>query len=405
MILLIIAWRNIWRNKMRSLIIMMSVAIGLFCGMMVLSIYKGMMKGRVKTVIESETGSIQIHNKQFREDYDPTFTISNSANLLNLIRHHPEVWAFAERSVTQGMLSTSTGSTGVQINGIQLNQEAAASGLNKKLLDKSNIYLLQKGQLLLGKKLAAKMKLYKGSKLVLTFSDSASNLISAAFRVAGLYESDNAPLDELNVYIQQAELNDLLGIGNSIHELVILLRDDKKMESVTRELKQQFPNYAIESWKELSPETELMVNTIDVYSYIIILIIMLALSFGIINTMLMAVLERTKEIGMTIALGMNKIKMFFLILMETIFLTLAGVPLGFLLSLGVISYYSKRGMDWSGMGKEMMSSFGFSTTIYPVFPGENIYAIIMIVITTALLSCIIPAIRALRLQPADALRK
>lgn len=364
-----------------------------------------MMKGRVTTVIEAETGSIQIHNKQFKLDYNPAYIISNSSKLINIISQHPDIKAFAERSVTQGMLSTSTGSTGVQINGIQLNQEAAASSLLKKLLDKSNFAWNKKGQILIGKKLATKMKLNNGSKLVLTFTDTANNLISGSFRVAGLYESDNAPLDEINVYIQQSELNELLGIGKCLHEVIIVLKDDKKNEVLTRKLRNQFPDYSIETWKELSPETELMVNTIDVYSYIIILIIMLALSFGIINTMLMAVLERTKEIGMTMALGMNKIKMFLLILLETIFLTLAGVPMGFLLSLGVISYFNKKGMDWSGMGKEMMSSFGFSTTIYPEFPIENLFPVILIVIATALFSCIIPAIRALKLKPAEALQK
>ncbi|MCA6484524.1 MAG: FtsX-like permease family protein, partial [Chitinophagaceae bacterium] len=99
------------------------------------------------------------------------------------------------------------------------------------------------------------------------------------------------------------------------------------------------------------------------------------------------------------------IKLFWLILLETVFLTLAGLPIGWLFSWIVINYYHNKGIDWSGMGKEMMSSFGFSTTIYPQFPSEQIFPIILIVVATALLSCIIPAIRALRLQPVDALRK
>jgi putative ABC transport system permease protein len=405
MMLIKMAGRNIWRNRARSVIIILSVSIGLFCGILVLSIYKGMMSSRVKTVIESETGSLQIHHPQFKSDYEAPFVLQQEKQLLAVLQQTRDISAYSFRTVTQGMLAASSGSTGVQINGIDLSQEAATSLLLKKIDDTINLNWERKAPILIGKKLAQKMRLKKGSKLVLTFIDSSSELVSAAFKVAAIYESNNAPLDEKNVYIKKTELNELLGIGDASHELVMVIPDDKKTDAVRQQIKKSFPTLPTETWQELSPETELMVNTVDAYSYIIIVIIMLALSFGIINTMLMAVLERTKEIGMIMALGMNKIKLFWLILLETVFLTLAGVPIGWLLSWAAISYYNNKGMDWSAMGKEMMSSFGFSTTIYPQFPSEQIFPIILIVVATALLSCIIPAIRSLRLQPVDALRK
>lgn len=399
------AWRNIWRNRGRSIIIILSVGIGLFCGILVLSIYKGMMSSRVKTVIESETGSLQIHHPEFKSDFEAAFVLPQDKQLLDVLQKTKEITAYSFRTITQGMLAASSGSTGVQINGIDLSQEATTSGLIKKIKDTSGLHWEKRAPILIGKKLAQKMRLKKGSKMVLTFTDSSAELVSAAFRVAAIYESDNAPLDEKNVYIKKTELNELLGIGDAGHELAMIVGDDKKTAAVREQVEKSFPNLKTEDWRELSPETELMVNTVDVYSYIIIVIIMLALSFGIINTMLMAVLERTKEIGMIMALGMNKIKLFWLILLETVFLTLAGLPIGWLIAWIVITYYNNKGMDWSGMGKEMMSSFGFSTTIYPQFPSEQIFPIILIVVATALLSCIIPAIRALRLQPVDALRK
>ncbi|MCA6496001.1 MAG: ABC transporter permease [Chitinophagaceae bacterium] len=400
-----IAWRNIWRNRGRSIIIILSVGIGLFCGILVLSIYKGMMSSRVKTVIETETGSLQIHHPGFKSDYEAAYVLQQDKQLLAELRKTKEITAYSFRTITQGMLAASSGSTGVQINGIDLSEEATTSGLINKIKDTTELHWGKKYPILIGKKLAQKMRLKKGSKLVLTFTDSSTELVSAAFRVAAVYESDNAPLDEKNVYIKKTELNELLGIGDASHELAMIIGDDKKTATIHKQLEKSFPDLKTENWRELSPETDLMVNTVDVYSYIIIVIIMLALSFGIINTMLMAVLERTKEIGMIMALGMNKIKLFWLILLETVFLTLAGLPIGWLFSWIVINYYHNKGIDWSGMGKEMMSSFGFSTTIYPQFPSEQIFPIILIVVATALLSCIIPAIRALRLQPVDALRK
>jgi len=134
-------------------------------------------------------------------------------------------------------------------------------------------------------------------------------------------------------------------------------------------------------------------------------IIMFALAFGIINTMLMAILERTREIGMMLALGTNKIKIFLLVLLETLFLTLAGTPIGVLIGWLATNYFNRNGLDLSGMGKEMMSSFGFSNIIYPEFPADKILGVMLIVFATAILSCLFPAIKALRLQPVEALRR
>lgn len=148
-----------------------------------------------------------------------------------------------------------------------------------------------------------------------------------------------------------------------------------------------------------------MVKTIDQYSYIIMLIILIALAFVILNTMLMSVLERTREIGMMVALGTSRIKVFLLVFMETVFLTIAGLPVGLLLSWLVILYFQIHGIDLSGMGEEMLASFGYGTLIYPSFPGEKLFPILMMVICTAVFSCLLPVIKALRLNPVEALKR
>ncbi|KAA9035902.1 ABC transporter permease [Ginsengibacter hankyongi] len=400
----IMAWRNIWRNKMRSIVIILSIAIGLFAGIAVLALYKGMMKSRVRTVIDAEVGHLQIHDTSFKKDYEPQFVISNGADLLKNISSMPEVKLAAPRSITNGMLATATGSSGVQINGVIPALEYEASQLKKKIIEGNEFYPAKKNEVIVGKKLAGKMKLKVGSKLVLTFTDTSGNIVSGAFRVAAVYQSDNAPLDERNVYVTMNDMNALLGISNAFHELVVLLKNDEDVKTVQQTLRKKFPAYQIETWREISPETDLLVKTVDQYSYIIMVIIMLALAFGIINTMLMAILERTREIGMMMALGTNKIRIFSLVLMETIFLTLAGTPVGILIGWLAANYYNRRGLNLSGMGREMMSSFGFNPLIYPEFPADKLMGVLLIVVITAIVSCLFPAMKALKLQPVEALR-
>ena len=403
--ILIMAWRNIWRNKIRSIVILLSVAIGLFAGIAVLALYKGMMQSRVRTVIYSEMAHIQIHQKDFKKDYQPSYTLGLGDKMASVIEGMKEVKIIAKRSIAQGMLSTATGSSTIQINGVEPRIEYQVSQLDRKIVKGNGFHEDKRNEILVGKKLADKMKLLIGSKLVLTFTDTAGNIVSAAFRVVGIYQSQNTGLDELNVYVEMKTLNELLLTGTSFHEIAILLTNDNDLLPVQRKLKQLFPGYLVETWKEISPETELMVRTVDEYSYIIMIIILFALAFGIINTMLMAILERTREIGMMVALGTTRIKVFALVLAETIFLTIAGTPVGILAGLFTTAYYHKHGLDLSGMGKEMMASFGFNTIIYPSFPIEKLLAIMLLVTGTAVLSCLFPAFKALRLQPVQALRR
>lgn len=401
----LLAFRNIWRNTTRSIIIMLSVAIGLFAGIAVIALYKGMLRSRVQTVIQTETGHIQLHHPEFKKDHDVKFVLPGGYHSLEKIRSLEGVKLAASKSITQGMLSNVTGSAGVQINGVDPEAEYQVSRLKQKIKEGKGFTEGKKNEILIGKKLAGKMKLKNGVKVVLTFTDTAENIVAGAFRVAGIYESDNAPFDEKNVYVQMRDLNRMLGINDAFHEITILLNSDDAVNRTQAVLQKQFPEHLVETWAEISPETRLMINTVNEYSFIIIVIIMLALAFGIINTMLMAILERTKEIGMMCALGMNRLRLFTLILLETLTLTLAGTPVGILISWLLINHYNKAGLDLSGFGKEMLSSFGYSSIVYPEFPWDRLPAIMVIVSGTALLSCTFPAIRALRLQPVKALQR
>lgn len=399
------AWRNVWRNKMRSIVIILSIAIGLFAGIAILALYKGMMKSRVQTVIYAETGHLQIHDPNFKKDYEARYVIQNGYGLLKDLAAIPGIKLAAPRSIANGMLATTTGSAGVQINGVIPEVEYEASQLKNKIIEGAGFDGARKNEILIGKKLAAKMKLKLHSRLVLTFTDTSETIVSGAFRVIGIYQSDNAPLDERNVYLEMKDLNILLGTDKSFQEIALLLKNNEDVNLIQQNLIKRYPDLLIESWKDVSPETDLLVKTVNQYSYIIMIIIMIALAFGIINTMLMAILERTREIGMMLALGTNRVRIFFLILLETVFLTLAGTPIGILAGWLIIGYYNIRGLNLSGMGKEMMSSFGFGTLIYPEFPGEKLGGLLLIVVGTALVSCIIPAVKALGLQPVEALRR
>lgn len=403
MLILTIAWRNVWRNGWRSTVIMLSVAIGLLAGTLVLALYKGMMNSRVQTVIRCETAHLQLHHPAFREEYDVRYFIPGLDTVLHLLRQNPAVREIATRSIVQGMLISTTGSAGVSIIGIEAEKEKTVSSLQQKL-KAEDVSTLKKNQILIGKKLADKLNIEKKNKVVLTFTDTAGNLVSAAFRTAAIYQSDNSSYDEQHVFVQGEALNELLLTNGQAHELAILLHRDEAADSMKLALAKRLPLLTVSDWKDLSPETQLLVVTVDYYSLVIMGIILTALAFGILNTMLMAILERSRELSMMLALGTGRMRILGIVFMETVFLTASGAPFGLLASWLIVHYFNLHGLDLSGMGEEMLSSFGFSRIVYPALPFEKIPDILLLVVLTALLAGIIPAIRALRLRPAENLK-
>jgi len=405
MVIVLMAWRNIWRNKARSFVIMCSVALGIFVGLMVMALYKGMIRDRIKSLIYQETGHLQIHHPEFKNDYDVKFTLGDLSSVKNLLVKNKYVKKFTFRSITQGMLATTNGTAGLQINGIDPREENECSELNSKFIAGKTFSDSKKFELVIGQKLAKKMKIDVGDKVVLTFTDHSDEIVSGAFRVSGIIQTSNAGWEQRNVYVRRSELNELLGLPQQAHEVGIILQSNELLPVAMQQLKKQFPQQLVEDWKTLSPETELMVDTVDITSYIIMVIILIALAFGIINTMLMSILERTREIGMMMALGMNKLRMFLLVLMETIFLTLSGVPLGVLGAVAISNYVESNGFSFGRDSEVMMRQYGFNTIIYTQFPYEKLAITTFFVVSTAFLSCLYPAIRALKLNPMEALRK
>jgi ABC-type lipoprotein release transport system permease subunit len=402
--LLKIAWRNIWRSRTRSLVILVSVAVGLWAGIFLLAFYNGMAEQRVRSAIETEISHIQLHHPAFSEDHDLKFFIPDGRKILESIRQSAGLRVAAGRIFITGMAVSPIGSAGVKINAVMPAKEDSLTQLAAKLT--SGIYFKDavKNEILISEKLAQKLKLKVQRKMVLTFSDREGNIASGAFRVAGLYKTINAPYDEANVFIDVDDAAILAGMPGEINEIAILLDADKKLEAFVMKLAKEYPGVEIKKWTEINPEMKLLVTSMDQMMFFFMGIIMLALAFGIINTMLMSVLERTREIGMLLSLGMNKFRIFGMILLETVFLVMAGCPAGIIPALFTVMYTRKTGINLS-VFSDTYSSFGYSSEVFPSLDSRDLGMIILLVIFTALVSALFPAWRALKLKPAEAIRK
>lgn len=399
-----VAWRNIWRNKKRSLIIIGAVTVGLWAGIFLMAFYNGMIEQRINSAITREVSHLQLHHPQFTTDYDINYFLPDAMHVLQQIQKDPAVKAAAGRVILKGMIASANGSSGITINGISPPEEQPLTGLKDKIIEGNYFQPDKSNEILVSEKTVKKLKLKLNKKTIITFQDKEGNLASAAFRVCGIYKTINTPYDESNVFVDKTSIDSLAGIHGQLNEIAILLRSNDQLKESQQKLKQRFPDILTRNWKEISPELGLTVSAGDQMVVIFMGIILLALAFGIVNTMMMAILERTREIGMLLALGMNKLKVFWMILMETFFLILAGCPIGIILALGTVALTHKTGINLDRY-TEVYGTFGYDPSIYPQLTLDQFITIMIMVVITAILSSLFPARRALSLKPAESIKK
>ncbi|MFO7853564.1 MAG: ABC transporter permease [Bacteroidota bacterium] len=242
------------------------------------------------------------------------------------------------------------------------------------------------------------------AKFILTFVDINNHQTGGVFRVGGIYNIPNSAFESSHVFVRDDILRRLVELPeNTAHKIIVRLKDVDDIKAMTRKLRTGFPGLEVMSWKEIQPEAGLLTDFAEAMYGFFMVIILAALAFGIVNTMLMVVLERTKELGMLTAIGMNKKKIFRMIMTESVFLSLTGGVAGMIVSWIVIEITSARGINFGSM-QEGFEAMGFSAQIYPNIGIEFFLIVTVLIIVTGILSSVYPAIKALKLDPAEALR-
>ncbi len=468
-----ISWKNVWRNRKRSLVVIVAVTLGIICGVLLVGIMEGWVKQRLNDAIYNEVSHIQIHNKEYIKNEEINLTVGNLDEIAQSIDSVQGLSGWVKRTKIIAMANTPWANTGVIIYGVDPEKEKRVTGIYKKIIPAGGEYLSinRPGDILISDKTAEilKLKQYivtdsiinelrkakvpenlltrletlknirfrspvdfrdalkkelskkdlkrysliitdKGldyrirNKIQITISDLEGTPIQGIFRVCGIYRTTNTGYDQVSVFVNGEALAKLYGNKEILtHEIAILLNNIDDSDSVKEKMSRISMDNSVSTWKELAPDAAMMNDFMILYYFIFIGIIMLALAFGIINTMLMAILERTKELGMLMAIGMNRKRIFRMIMLETIFLTIVGAVSGMLLGWTIIEALSKTGIHFTGWG-EGFEAIGFAARVYPVVTPEFFIFISIMVIVTAIISSIWPARKALKLNPVEALR-
>jgi len=470
--ILSISWKNVWRNKTRSLVVIVAIVLGIFGGVMVTGIMNGWIAQRVHDCIYIEVSHTQIHNPQFMLNEEIQHTVLNYDKVIGTLDTMKDVVAYSPRVKLFAMAQSDWAALGLVIKGVDPGKEKKVSELNLKMIEGE--YLGNKYKIpsiIIGSKVAETLKLLNfqvtsqkldsidrtfypqsviqglskigdkrfrkdkdfrqalkenlndndfekySDKLIKYFSFYRMNtsirltvqgkdgtIQNPVFKVRGIFKTSNTMFDGINAFVDREELNQYTGLSDSeVQEIAIISKDNETGIVISDRLAKYLPENNVLSWRKLSPEIAMYTDFMWFLGYIYVGIFLFALAFGIINTMLMSVLERFKELGMLMAIGMNKVKVFMMIMLESIFLSLTGGALGLIISGVVTHILGKTGIDFS-IWAEGLEAMGYSSIIYPEISFDNYVVVTLLVILTGMIASIWPARRTLKLNPAEALR-
>ena len=396
-----LAWRNVFRNPRRTGIVITAVAVGIGGTLFSVAIFSGMMQQMVENAIQTDLGHLQIHARGY--DADPAIGLllgEGGRAEIDALAGDPAVRAFAPRIRGEGLVTSPSASVGVRVLGIDPPRERMLSLVAGSLVE--GRYLEAPRRALLGEGLARRLAVEVGDKIVISAQDLSGDMTGEAVRVGGIFRTPLAALDRGTLFLSLDEAGRLFGLGSGISEVVVLGGARDEIPALQARVLAVLPEREVRRWDELQPLLRYMLDTMDQMAWGLYLTIFIAMSFGIANVLLMAIFERIREIGILLALGLSRSRLVFMVVSESIFVTLVGLGIGFGLA-GLCLVLLSGGIDLSAFS-EGLSAFGMGTRIVPVLGVQDLTIPTVVALITALLASAWPALRAVRLRPAEAVR-
>ncbi len=400
-----LAWRNIWRHRRRTITILISIV--LVMGLMIF--YDGLMSGFEQAIygnaIKVFGGNVQVHAVGYLEkrDTNPLLPLENDTAIVDAANKLPQVVSASRRIITSGLVTSREGAFPVGITALEPELETPLSVIAQNMKEGRFLTSADEDMVVVGKGLALAMGISVGDRISLVGRAQHEQMRTRTMTVVGIYNLGMADLEKRTVYISLAEGQSLYSLENQSTEIAIVLQSIGQEAAVMSPLKAQFPAFEITSWETSFPELQAAVNgkggAMDVLSVFIYLIS----GIGIFNLLMMAVYERTREIGMLGALGFKPRQIGFMFILEGLMIGLVGVIFGVSFGLAINLIFGKIGMDFGAYTTITEYMALVSGRIYPGLGLEQLPKRIIMVIVICGLASLYPAIEASRREPAEAL--
>jgi putative ABC transport system permease protein len=400
-----LAWRNIWRNKRRTLITAASIALAIFLSLIMRSIQVGWFDNLVEIVIQSYSGHIQIHKKGYWDDRDINNSMAYGDSLSDLQKQIPGVDKTVPRLEYVALASYGSQTKVVMLAGTDPAREDALTHLSQKVV--SGKFLEPQGPgILVAQGLATFLGLQAGDTLVLLGQGYHGVSAAGKFPVVGILHFPSPQLDNQMVYMNLPAAQDFLGTGNRITSLSLTLKDPGGIDQTVAALQSRMgPGYEVMRWDQMMQEIMQQLKVKTAGGKIISDILYLIVGFGILGTVIMMMTERTREFAMMVSVGMQKTRLSSVLVTELFWIGLTGIAAGIAFAMPLMVWYHFHPIRLWGSMAEMMVSYGLEPVMPLAFKGSFIVSNIATVLVIVLVICFFPVRKILRLRVAEVLHK
>jgi ABC-type lipoprotein release transport system permease subunit len=399
-----LAWRYLWRNQRRTLIMLLAIATGVWAMIFMTALMRGMVDQMILDGIDALPGYVQIHHPAYRDDPNIENSLAPPGPQLRAALESPPARAWAPRVRLPAMISSERNDRGVTLLGVDPEREIELGFDPESIVAGRFLEGPDDQGLIVGRKMLERLETGLGKRVVVMSQGPDNDIADRGFRIVGVFKGDLASQEEQWVYGGLQTTQELLGMGDRLSEIAVIGGDYRHSEALLEQVRAAAgAGLEVLPWTELNSYLGLMLGVMDGFVLVWIIVIFLALSFGLANTLMMAVFERIREIGLMQALGMKPAAILLQVLLESLMLLVLGLLLGNALAIGSILPI-RGGIDLSVVaeGFEMM---GASSTLYPALKMRDLALANAVVIVLGILTSLLPAWRASRYRPVEAIAK
>jgi len=398
-----LAWRNLWRNKRRTIITSASVFFGVVLSSFIRSMEEGSYAQYIRSIVNSYTGYIQIHKKGYWDDKIINNSFELNQSVVSKLNGNKKITHYSPRFETFCLASTEDVTKGVMIFGIDPQREDKITNISGKL--KQGNYLKSNDDgVILSSTLAKFLKLNIGDTLVLIGQGYHGASAAGKYPVHGIIKHPSPELDRSLVAMEIKKCQELFSAPGLLTSMVIMVHNNDEVADTKEALSHSLPaNLEVMDWKEMNELLMKQIESDRAGGVITIDILYLIIAFGIFGTIVMMMAERKKEFGMIIAVGMQKYKLILVVLLETVFIGMIGAITGILASIPILGYYYYHPIPFTGQAAEMMLEMGFDPVMFfSLDPAIFLKQALIIFIFTLIIG-IYPVLNIRKLEIANAL--
>lgn len=403
-ILMRLAWRNLWRNHRRTLIMLMAITLGTWAMIFMTALMRGMVAEMVRGGISALPGHVQVHHPDYRDDPSIANLIPVSDSVLSERFAAAGFAGWASRVRVPAVITSEYDSRGVTLLGVDPVLEQGLTFVDDNPVEGRFLESVDDAGVVIGKKLATTLNTQVGKRIVLMSQDPDNEIADRGFRVVGLFEADIKAFEENYIFAGKATTQKMLRINDQVSELFVLGDDYRNVDDAYNKTVDLIDDGAeVMRWFEIDTYLGSMLKVMDGFVLVWIVVIFLALSFGLVNTLVMAVFERVREIGLMLALGMRPVYILGQIVVESLLLLAIGLAIGSALSWAAVQPI-KDGIDVSIVG-DGLDMWGMSNVLYPELLLSDVILANVVVLVLGFLASLSPAWRAAHYEPIEAITK